>query len=398
VRSGGQHRSGVDGLAARARRGAIASPVAPTLLVALLAGSLCWFAGAGEEGRAQAEPPSAADDLSLARPVAELPLGLDWDPATYHGRTSVDPATVALGRELFADARLSASGSTSCATCHRPELSFSDGRALFRGDAGNTGGRHVPAIFNRALAPRQFWDGRAADLVEQALGPLLAPEEMGLTAELFAERFAQDRREVARFRAVFGGPPTLERAALAIAAYEATLVCGDSPFDRFEWLGETEALSPAARRGLELFRGAARCTACHVGPNLTDEQFHNLGLVAAGTAGDRGRGAVTGLEQDLGRFKTPTLRNVAETAPYMHDGSLATLAEVLRFYNEGGRAHPQLDPELVPLGLDADQLADLEAFLHSLSGPVVSLDPRLFRAAAAAEGDTSGQGGTHRGD
>lgn len=317
---------------------------------------------------------SAVSGLAV---VDAVPMGLDWQPEEYRGRARVGRDTVDLGRRLFFDPRLSASGEMSCATCHDPRRAFTDGRARFLGDNGEVGERNTPTIVNRNQGIRQFWDGRSDDLADQALGPLLSAAEMGLTEALFAQRFASDSRAVAAFEAVFGGPPSLDRAASAIAAYEATVVSGDAPFDRYEWLGDSAAIDAAAARGLALFRGKAKCTTCHVGTNFTDERFHNLGLAG----GEAGHASVTGRAEDRGAYKTPTLRNVEHTAPYMHDGSLATLAEVLEFYNDGGRPDPDLDPEIVPLGLNDTELADLESFLKTLTGPIVELDPALFETA-----------------
>jgi cytochrome c peroxidase len=325
----------------RARRGTAAA-----LCVALVLAA----AGGVRARRARAEALAPSDTL---------PLGLDWEPATYVHRGDVRADVIELGRELFFDGRLSRSGDTSCATCHDPARAFTDGRTLALGDAGTEVARNAPAVFNRAMGRAQFWDGRAETLAEQALGPLLAPDEMGMTRELFRERFGDDPR----FRRVFGSAPSLELAATAIAAFEATLVSGDSAFDRYEWRGDAHALGEPARRGLTLFRGKAGCSTCHVGTNFSDEALHDIGI---------GKNGV------FGRFKTPTLRNVTRTAPYMHDGSLATLADVVRYYADGGTPHPGLDPEIRPRDLSEEERADLVAFLEALDGPIVALSPRLF--------------------
>ncbi|QDU66954.1 cytochrome-c peroxidase [Engelhardtia mirabilis] len=356
----------------------------PALLGASLAVVAVVVFAAIRAGSPQAASAPSADPNRSLTPllVDRVPLGLDWEPASYRGRTTIEPATVALGERLFFDPRLSRSGQMTCATCHQPERAFTDGRALGRGDSGELVGRNAPTILNRGTGTHQFWDGRAEDLAAQALGPMLSEVEMGLTHELFSERFGSDPEMVREFREVFGSGPDLELAARAIAAFEATLVTANSPFDRFEWGGEREALSEAAQRGLRLFRQEAGCTTCHTGTNFTDELFHNLGVGFDGTSSRPGRFAVTGDHDDLGRYKTPTLRNVELTAPYMHDGSLETLDDVLTFYNEGGRANPNLDPELRPLDLSPAQLEDLRAFLESLTGPVFRLDSGLFREGA----------------
>lgn len=333
-------------------------------------------------GLAQAGDPARSASASTwlaCEDARELPLGLDVDPREYSERQHVDANTVALGRVLFFDPRLSQSGRTSCATCHQPEHGFTDGRALAIGDAGTVGRRNTPTIVNRAFGRAQFLDGRAASLEQQALGPLLSPAEMGMTSALFAARFEQDVEFTHAFDAAFGRGPTLELAARALAAFEATLASGNSPYDRFEWLGDVNALSADALAGLRLFRGRARCTKCHAGPNLSDEAFHDVGAGLETRAADLGRELASGLRADRGKFKTPTLRNVARTAPYMHDGSLATLADVVAFYADGGRPDTNRDPELRELELTTVERAQLVAFLESLTGDIVLLSPALFR-------------------
>lgn len=316
---------------------------------------------------------------AVVDPAPTLPLGLDFEPSEYRDRAHVRARSVALGRALFFDERLSRSGRMSCATCHRPELHFTDGRARAVGDDGTIGARNTPSVLNRAFGRAQFWDGRAASLAEQALGPLLAPGEMGMTRELFLERVTTDATLVRSFAEAFGAEPTLELAARAIAAYEATLVSADSPFDRYEWSGDESALTPEARAGLRHFRGKAGCTLCHTGTNFSDEQLHDLGVGSPATDDGGAR-----------RFKTPSLRNVAATAPYMHDGSLASLEEVVRFYEQGGGGRPGPAPQLRPLRLTDEERRELVAFLESLTGSIVALDPRLFTAELAAEAEPPG--------
>jgi cytochrome c peroxidase len=273
----------------------------------------------------------------------------------------------ALGKRLFSEARLSRDGSVSCATCHDPSRAFTDGRALAQGIRGQVGPRSTPTIVNRGIGRTEFWDGRAGSLEDQALGPIQAPVEMDLSIEEAVERLRRDASYVAAFEAAFGGEPTRDRLARALAAYQRTVYSVDAPFDRF-LAGDTEALSPQAQRGLVLFGGKARCGECHSGPNFSDELFHTLGLGA-----DPGRGAVTRVETDRGAFKTPTLREIAKTAPYMHDGSLATLEEVVDYYDKGGTPHPNLSPKMTRLGLTEEERSDLLSFLRSLSGTIVEL-------------------------
>ena len=222
---------------------------------------------------------------------------------------------------------------------------------------------------NRAWGSRFFWDGRAATLEEQALQPILNRHEMGLTAEgmlaVVRVPFYQSR-----FVEAFGAEPTTEHVGRALAAYVRTIVAGNSAYDR-ELSGRDSALSAPARRGLRLFTGRAGCAECHLGPSLTDEKFHNTGVAfRSGSPADVGRALVTGLQEDRGAFKTPTLRQVAVTAPYMHDGSFPTLASVIEHYNRGGHANPFLDSSLRPLHLSPGDQRALVAFLGSLTGEV----------------------------
>ncbi len=219
---------------------------------------------------------------------------------------------------------------------------------------GRAGTRRVPALINRGYGAAFFWDGRVSTLEEQALKPIQDPKEMDMTLSEAAARVGLSPDEISR----------------ALASYVRTILSGDSPLDRY-LNGESQALSDMARRGLEIFRGKGNCTACHVGPNFSDERFHDTGVAwRGGILRDPGRCAVTGKEADRGAFKTPTLREVARTAPYMHDGSIATLEDVIEFYNRGGNANPNLDPEIHPLHLTADEKQALVAFLRSLSGAV----------------------------
>jgi cytochrome c peroxidase len=278
------------------------------------------------------------------------------------------PGKIALGRQLFHDRRLSRDGSRSCASCHDPTRGFAGTSAVPRGVGGARGTRNAPALLNRAWGTSFFWDGRVTTLEEQALEPILNPSELGLSREgLLA--LAQSDGYRHPFRAAFGSDPTIDHVARAIASYVRTIVAGDSPYDRYI-AGDARALRDDARRGLGLFGGKAACGTCHSGPLLTDERFHNTG-VTSGRGGDPGRARVTGQPADLRAFKTPTLREIARTAPYMHDGSIATLSEVIDFYDGGGHPDPGLDPGIRPLDLNAREKRDLLAFLTALSGRVV---------------------------
>jgi cytochrome c peroxidase len=305
--------------------------------------------------------------IVLLAAVLSIPLGLDL----YLPVPDTNPLTlekVELGRRLFADRRLSRDGTIACASCHDPARAFSDGRAKAVGVFGRQGRRNAPAIVNRGYGRAFFWDARVATLEEQVLKPIEDPNEMDLPVGEAAARVGLRPLDVSQ----------------ALASYVRSILSGEAPYDRFV-NGDRSALSPEQQDGLQIFRGKGNCTACHVGPTFSDERTHNTGIAWAGEAGrtgrsggdasgflDEGRAAVTGKREDRGAFKTPTLREVARTAPYMHDGSLATLADVIDYYDRGGNANPLLDSEIHPLRLTAAEKRALGAFLESLSG--ASLD------------------------
>ena len=305
----------------------------------------------------------------------EIPLGLDL----YLRVPEDNPLTresVALGRKLFFDPILSQDTSLSCATCHDPKRAFTDGRAVSVGVFGRKGTRSVPALINRAYGASHFWDGRASSLKEQVLQPIQNPKELDMTIEEVVVKLRRHKDYPKLFRVAFGRTATSEDLAKALAGYVRTILSGDAPIDRFLG-GERDALSDQARQGLDIFRGKANCTACHLGPNFTDEGFHNTGVAwREGVLLDPGRFAVTGKEEDRGAFKTPTLREITKTAPYMHDGSLATLEEVIEFYDRGGNPNPYLDAELRPLHLSDEQKQAVVAFLQALSGFIQEGMPR----------------------
>jgi cytochrome c peroxidase len=277
-------------------------------------------------------------------------------------------AKVELGKQLYFDGRLSKSGQVSCAFCHNPFAGFADPRRTSVGVDGGVGGRQAPTVLNTAFNPLQFWDGRAGSLEEQAIGPIQNPVEMGETHEGVVAKLNRIPGYREQFQAVFGANVSLQGVADAIAAYERTVISTNSRFDRYV-LGDHQAMEDAAVRGMALFKGKARCLFCHNGPNFTDNQFHNLGVPQVGPRKeDLGRYEITRIERDKGAFKTPTLRSIAETAPYMHDGVFDTLEEVAEFLNHGGGPNPYVSPLLKPLGLSAQEKADLVAFLRSLSG------------------------------
>ena len=285
--------------------------------------------------------------------VGRVPLGLDlYRPVPEENALTKEK--VALGRKLFFDKRLSRDRTVACATCHDPKRAFTDGRQVARGIEGRTGTRNVPTLINRVYGRSFFLDGRAENLEKQAIEPILNRLEMNLTLPEIRARTGLEPEEVVR----------------ALASFVRTIVSGGSAYDRYAG-GKASALSEQAKLGLSVFRGKGHCIACHVGPNLTDERFHNTGVAwRDGEFKDPGRFKISGLPQDRGAFKAPTLREVARTAPYIHDGSLATLEDVVAYYDRGGNPNPGLDADLRPLHLTSDEKQALAAFLRSLTGTV----------------------------
>lgn len=330
-------------------------------------------------GRTHGDPlPSRPIGRAVTVPV---PLGLP--PLPVPADNPVTEESVALGKRLFFSPALSVDGSISCASCHDPKADFADTRRFSAGVGGKLGNRNAPPVINAAYNALQFWDGRAPTLEAQAPGPMMNPVEMAHSPQALERRCSDDPPLVALFAAAFGpapqgrSPVTLNRIAYALASYERTLLRANSPFDRYYYGGDRTALSASSRRGLDVFRDPAKgnCAACHrIGGKdalFTDNLFHNLGagMNAEGELTDLGRYTVTHREGDQGKFRTPSLRNVALTPPYMHDGSLKTLKEVVDFYVGGGNANPYRDPLIHPLtALSRQERQDLEAFLESLTG------------------------------
>ena len=299
--------------------------------------------------------------------LRRIPLGLDAYMPTPEDNP-LTPEKVALGRKLFRDRLLSRNHRLACASCHSPQRGFTDGRETSVGVFGRKGERNVPTLINRGYGAAFFWDGRVSALEEQVLKPIQNPKEMDMNLEEVVRRLRNHRNYRQRFQAAFGREPNAQDLARALASYVRTILSGDAPVDHY-LNGDRAALSEQAREGLQIFRGKGNCTACHLGPNFTDERFHNIGVAwRNGKLLDAGRYGVTGKESDRGAFKTPTLREVARTGPYMHDGTIATLEDVIEFYNRGGNCNPYLDPELHALNLTVQERQALLAFLRSLSG------------------------------
>lgn len=310
--------------------------------------------------------------IARAAAMSQLPggasplLGLD-EYVEVPASNPMTPAKIALGRKLFFDRALSADRTISCASCHRPELAFGDTARRSRGIHGRSTARNVPSILNRAYGRSFFWDGRAASLEETVLQPIESPREMGARLPSIVGRLRQDAEYRASFLEAFHDSPSATAVAQSLASYVRALRSAGSPVDRY-FAGERDAISPNAARGMDLFLGKANCASCHSGPLLSDERFHITGV----SSSDRGRELATGRAEDEGAFKVPSLRNVAVTAPYMHDGSLRTLESVVDFYDRGGgQGAPHLDVELRPLRLSSDEKKALIAFLRSLTSSSV---------------------------
>jgi cytochrome c peroxidase len=335
----------------------------------------------------------------------QLPLGLAAGVQSIHipDDNPITRAKVELGRQLYFDRRMSADGTISCADCHHPDEGYTRLTRFGVGVDGQEGNRNSPVSYNRILSTAQFWDGRAASLEEQAIGPIANPIEMANTHDVCVETVAGIEGYRLQFEKIFGEEVNIEDIGKAIATFERVIVTGPSPFDYWEpvrrfqevlgdQLDDLEALededpdlydqymevkevsdqfpmSESARRGHALFfSDKTSCTACHVGANFTDEKYHNLGVGMDAEDPDLGRYVVTGVEEDKGAFKTPTLRNVELTAPYMHDGSQETLEETVEWYAKGGHPNPYLSKDVRKLELTDQDKADLVEFMKALTG------------------------------
>jgi cytochrome c peroxidase len=307
--------------------------------------------------------------------TVKTPLGLPPLPVPKSNPISVEK--VALGRSLFYDRRLSSDNTVACSTCHNPLLGFTDGAMHSTGVAGKTGKRNAISILNAAYDPVQFWDGRAPSLEAQVGTPMEDPNEMNQPHAITVAKLEKDPSVQKQFDAAFGpGPITIGKIQQALASFERMLISGNSAFDRYQFGDDKTALSPAAIRGLAIFEDKDRgnCATCHTINShyalFTDGKFHNTGegVDEEGNLTDAGRYAETKADADRGAFKTPSLRNVAESAPYMHDGKLKTLEDVVQFYSGGGNSNPYLDKDMKPIHLSARDRSDLVEFLKSLSG------------------------------
>ena len=346
-----------------------------------------------------------ADPKNAVELEPVLPLGLSQGAAQIDraglAKNPLTRAKIELGRQLYFDPRLSVDSTVSCASCHSPTEGYSANTKTGVGIRGQLGGRNSPVSFNRILSGPQFWDGRAESLEAQAVGPLQNPIEMGFTHEGVVKRLSEMPVYKKQFEKIFG-ELSIDRVGQAIAAFERVLVTAPSPYDHNEQLQsfaaldaddiaedqdlaakyaatkaavEAQPMSEEAKRGREIFFSEkGNCTACHVGANLADENYHNIGIGMDKPEPDVGRFAVTKDPADTGAFKTPTIRNVALSGPYMHDGSVATLEEVVEWYDKGGHPNPHLSAKIRPLKLSAQEKADLVEFMKACTGPTPTVE------------------------
>jgi cytochrome c peroxidase len=351
------------------------------------------------------------DEHNFTELTPVLPLGLSQGTSQITGlnENPLTRAKIELGRQLYFDPRLSVDSTVSCASCHDPSMGYTAQTKTGIGIKGQAGGRNSPVSFNRILSDKQFWDGRAGSLEEQAIGPIANPIEMGFTHEGVVKRLASMPVYAKQFEKIFGSL-TIDTVGKAIAAFERVLVTAPSPYDYNEqWrafkdlepedleddpeLAELYAeaaagikshpMSDSAKRGREIFfTEKGNCTACHVGANLADEKYHNIGVGMDQENPDAGRHVVTKELVDTGAFKTPTVRNVALTAPYMHDGSMATLEEVVEWYDKGGHPSKHLSSKIRPLKLTDQEQADLVEFMKACTGPTPPVETSRLPADA----------------
>lgn len=327
--------------------------------------------------RANAQSSAVAPVLPLGKTIQiKAPLGLPPVPIPADNPPTED--TIALGRRLYYDPSLSVDGTISCASCHAPRFAFSDENKVSIGVGGKTGSRHSPTVINSAYNSLQFWDGRAISLEEQAKGPMANPVEMAHSLDGVVNHLQADPKYRDLFKKAWGtNQLNIDLIAKSIASFERTVLAGDSPFDRFYYGHDKNALSPAAQRGLKIFTDPKKgnCEVCHtIGKTsalFTDNKFHNLGIGAdtRGNLSDVGRFSQTKKDEDMGAFKTPTLRNLAHRAPFMHDGTFPTVKDALAHYIGGGNKNDHLDKEIHALDfLTFDERDDLLQFLDSLNG------------------------------
>ena len=303
--------------------------------------------------------------------ILKLPLGLDGDLAFVPKNNPITREKIELGRALYFDVRLSANDQIACATCHKPSAAFTDNQPVSLGINTNKGGRSAPTVINRLFSKEQFWDGRVPSIEAQAKGPITNPIEMGMEShDAVVAKLNKIAGYKAWFQKVFKTDVTIDGIAKAIATFERTVVSGNSAFDKYDDAQEN-AMTASQIRGRNIFKGKAKCTTCHAGFNFTDEGYHNIGVGWDKTdkaSIDGGLNDRTGKKEDMGKFKTPTLRDIQNTAPYMHNGSMATLRQVVDYYDRGGNANANLDKDMPKLNLTEREKVDLVNYMKALNG------------------------------
>ncbi|MBI1247499.1 c-type cytochrome [bacterium] len=342
-----------------------------------------------------------ADPANHKPLTVELPNGLNAAAGQITGLDAnpMTRAKIELGRQLYFDPRLSSDSTVSCSSCHHPDYGWAFESQFGIGVDGQQGGRNSPVAFNRILSGAQFWDGRAGSLEDQAVGPIANPIEMANTHENAVKTLKNIPGYKAEFDKIFKDGVTIDNVGKAIATFERAIVTGPAPYDYYEVVRSFEKQIPAdelkflkeddpelykkyaaakegaktmsesARRGREIFFSEkGKCTACHAGANFTDEQYHNLGVGMDAEKPDLGRYEVTKQEKDKGAFKTPTIRNITQTAPYMHDGSQKTLEEVVEWYDKGGHPNAYLSEKVQKLNLTEQDKTDLVNFMKACTG------------------------------
>ncbi|MGE7091781.1 cytochrome c peroxidase [Lysinibacillus sp. NPDC048646] len=302
-----------------------------------------------------ADEEAIASAKAVFQQIGEVPVPED-NPITDE--------KVELGKRLFFDSRLSGNNVQSCSSCHQPQAGYGDNLATFIGFEGFKGHRNSPTIINSAYYSENFWDGRASSLEEQAQGPITAEGEMNQDLDGLVEELKAVPEYVTDFQTVFDEDITVNNIMKAIATFERKIVINDTAFDKY-LAGDDTAISDVAKEGMVLYNGKASCIVCHTTSTLSDGKYYNLGI-----EGDEGRYAVTNNDADKGAFRTASLRGVTHTGPYMHDGSLATLKDVVEFYNEGGGADANKSNLIQPLALTDEEINQLVAFLETLGGEV----------------------------
>jgi cytochrome c peroxidase len=319
-------------------------------------------------GQQQAQAPVATMTIDPPTGLPPVPVPKD-NPVTA--------AKVELGKMLYFDKRMSKDKTISCATCHDPKMGWAEHESTSKGIGGQVGERNAPTVINAAYMTSMFWDGRMKTLEEQALGPIQNPIEMGMKMELVTDELAKIPEYQKRFKEVFGTEVTKDGIAKAIATFERTILSGDSPYDRYE-AGDKNALNDAQKRGMEVFMNAGQCSTCHAPPVFSNCRFYNAGVDAEKKKPDDGRKKVTNNDKDMGAFRVPHLRSVADTVPLLHDGSAKKLEDAVKLMAGGGRDNPNLSSMFKSVReakLTDENVKDLVEFLKALSGKYPIIEP-----------------------